>query len=59
MLNVNAGKIYTGAQLGGEGGWGLSCPFLRIKQSAMIFFGGECPGCVYPWVKFAIQNVVL
>ena len=42
----------------GGGGGGLPCPFLKIKKSALIL-EKKCPDCVYPQVKFAIQNVVL
>ena len=41
----------------GKGG-GLPCPFLKIKKSALIL-EKICPDCVYPCVKFAIQNVIL
>ena len=57
---------YTDAQLGGGGRWGgkvfgrggLPWPSLKIKRSALIL-EKNCPHCIHPLVKFAIQNVVL
>ena len=44
-------------QIGGEGG-GLPCPFLKIKKKCLDF-RKKGSDCVRPYVKFAIQNIVL
>ena len=57
----NFGSHGAGAQLGGGGGGGGGVPtpffFLKLKTIALIL--EKKPGCVNPYVKFTIQNVVL
>ena len=55
----NFGSHGAGAQLGGGEGGGDAYPilFLKLKKIALIL--EKKPGCVNPYVKFTIQNVVL
>ena len=55
----NFGSHGAGAQLGGGEGGGDAYPilFLKLKKIALIL--EKKPGCVNPYVKFTIQNVLL
>lgn len=48
--------MILGAQLEGRGR--PSLPFLKNDKSVLIL-EKKAPECVYPWVKFFNQNVVL
>ena len=57
----NFGSHGAGAQLGrggGEGG-GDAYPILFLKLKKITLILEKKPGCVNPYVKFTIQNVVL
>ena len=55
----NFGSHGAGAQLGGGEGGGDAYPILFLKLQKIALILEKKPGCVNPYVKFTIQNVVL